>query len=124
LIIAALALARRRWPLAVVLASSATLQVYYLSDCTSTYAAVPLSVALATAWAAGHRHRQRWAWAACWAALIASVGYSLTLGWPWPACTWACGCCGAAGATGPRRGRRPWQRTRPRLLAIIGASRG
>jgi hypothetical protein len=26
------------------------------------------------------RHRQRWAWAACWAALIASVGYSLTFG--------------------------------------------
>jgi hypothetical protein len=44
LIIAALALARRRWPLAVVLASSATLQVYYLSDYTSTYAAVPLGM--------------------------------------------------------------------------------
>jgi len=57
LIIAALALARRRWPLAVLVASSATLQVYYLSDYTSTYPAVPLSVALATAWAAGHR---RW----------------------------------------------------------------
>jgi hypothetical protein len=35
LIIAALALARRRWPLAVLLASSATLQVYYLSGYTS-----------------------------------------------------------------------------------------
>jgi class 3 adenylate cyclase len=57
LIIAALALVRRRWPLAVLLASAATLQVYYLSDYTSTYPAVPLSVALATAWAAGHR---RW----------------------------------------------------------------
>jgi class 3 adenylate cyclase len=57
LIIAALALARRRWPLPVLLASSAALQVYYLSDYTSTYPAVPLSVALATAWAAGHR---RW----------------------------------------------------------------
>jgi class 3 adenylate cyclase len=57
LIIAALALARRRWPLAVLLASAATLQVYYLSAYTSTYPAVPLSVALATAWAAGHR---RW----------------------------------------------------------------
>jgi hypothetical protein len=31
LIIAALALARRRWPLAVLLASAATLQVYYLT---------------------------------------------------------------------------------------------
>jgi hypothetical protein len=57
LIIAALALARRRWPLAVLLASAATLQIYYLSNYTSTYPAVPLSVALATAWAAGHR---RW----------------------------------------------------------------
>ena len=57
LTIAALALARRRWPLAVLLASVVTLQVYYLSDYTHTYPAVPLSVALATAWAAGHR---RW----------------------------------------------------------------
>jgi class 3 adenylate cyclase len=57
LTIAALTLARRRWPLAVLLASVATLQVYYLSQYTSIYPAVPLSVALATAWAAGHR---RW----------------------------------------------------------------
>jgi class 3 adenylate cyclase len=57
LTIAALALARRRWPLAVLLASTATLRVYYLSDYTSIYPAVPVSVALATAWAAGHR---RW----------------------------------------------------------------
>jgi len=57
LTIAALALARRRWPLGVLLASAATLQVYYLSQYTSIYPAVPLSVALATAWAAGHR---RW----------------------------------------------------------------
>ena len=57
LIIAGLTLARRRWPLAVLLASVATLQVYYLSNYTSIYPAVPLSVALATAWAAGHR---RW----------------------------------------------------------------
>jgi class 3 adenylate cyclase len=57
LIIAALALARRRWPLAVLLASAVTLQIYYLSNYTSTYPAIPLSVALATAWAAGHR---RW----------------------------------------------------------------
>jgi hypothetical protein len=26
------------------------------------------------------RRRERWAWAACWAVLIASVGYSLTFG--------------------------------------------
>jgi class 3 adenylate cyclase len=57
LTIAALTLARRRWPLGVLLASVATLQVYYLSSYTSIYPAVPLSVALATAWAAGHR---RW----------------------------------------------------------------
>jgi class 3 adenylate cyclase len=57
LTIAGLALARRRWPLAVLLASVATLQVYYLSAYNSMYPAVPLSVALATAWAAGHR---RW----------------------------------------------------------------
>ena len=57
LIIAALALARRRWPLAVLLASSAALQIYYLSQSAGVYPAVPLSVALATAWAAGHR---RW----------------------------------------------------------------
>jgi class 3 adenylate cyclase len=57
LTIAALALARRRWPLAVLLASVVTLQAYYLSGYTSVYPAVPLSVALATAWAAGHR---RW----------------------------------------------------------------
>src|SRR6266511_885578 len=56
LTIAALALARRRWPLAVLLASSATLQIY-VSNYASTYRAIPLSVALATAWAAGHR---RW----------------------------------------------------------------
>jgi hypothetical protein len=56
LAIAALVLVRRRWPLAVLLASSAALQIYYLSGYTSTYPAVPLSVALATAWA-GHR---RW----------------------------------------------------------------
>jgi class 3 adenylate cyclase len=56
LTIAALALVRRRWPLAVLLASAATLQLY-VANYTSTYRAIPLSVALATAWAAGHR---RW----------------------------------------------------------------
>jgi class 3 adenylate cyclase len=56
LTIAALALFRRRWPLAVLLASAAILQLY-VANYTSTYRAIPLSVALATAWAAGHR---RW----------------------------------------------------------------
>jgi len=53
--IAALALVRRRWPLAVLLASAVTLQVYNQFDNPGIFAAVPLSVALATAWAAGHR---------------------------------------------------------------------
>jgi class 3 adenylate cyclase len=53
--IAALVLARRRWPLAVLLASAAILQLYYQLDYPGIYPAVPLSVALASAWAAGHR---------------------------------------------------------------------
>ena len=57
LTIAALALVRRRWPVAVLLLSAATMQVYYLLDYAGIRPAVPLSVALATAWAAGH---QRW----------------------------------------------------------------
>jgi class 3 adenylate cyclase len=54
LTIAALVLARRRWPVAVLVASAAALQVYYLLDYAGIRPAVPLSVALATAWAAGH----------------------------------------------------------------------
>jgi class 3 adenylate cyclase len=54
LTIAALVLVRRRWPVAVLLVSAATLQVYYLLDYTGIRPAVPLAVALATAWAAGH----------------------------------------------------------------------
>jgi class 3 adenylate cyclase len=55
LTIAALALARRRWPLAILLASTATLQLYYQLGYPGIFPAVPLSVALATAWTAGHR---------------------------------------------------------------------
>jgi class 3 adenylate cyclase len=55
--IAALVLVRRRWPVAVLLVSAATVQVYYLLDYPGIRPAVPLAVALATAWAAGH---QRW----------------------------------------------------------------
>jgi class 3 adenylate cyclase len=51
----ALALVRRRWPLAVLLVSAATLFVYNLTDYPGLFSAVPLSVALATAWAAGYR---------------------------------------------------------------------
>jgi class 3 adenylate cyclase len=54
LTIAALVLARRRWPVAVLVASAAILQVYYLLGYAGIRPAVPLAVALATAWAAGH----------------------------------------------------------------------
>jgi class 3 adenylate cyclase len=58
LTIAALVLARRRWPLAVLLASVATLQLYHFLNYPGIFPAVPLSVALCTAWTTGH---QRWA---------------------------------------------------------------
>ena len=54
LTIAGLVLARRRWPVAVLVVSAAALQLYYLLDYAGIRPAVPLSVALATAWAAGH----------------------------------------------------------------------
>jgi class 3 adenylate cyclase len=57
LTVAALVVVRRRWPVAVLLVSAATVQVYYLLDYPGIRAAVPLAAALATAWAAGH---QRW----------------------------------------------------------------
>jgi class 3 adenylate cyclase len=69
--IAALLLARRRWPLAVLLASAAILQVYYQLDYPGIYPAVPLSVALATAWAAGHR---RWSLLVAGFFVVAGVG--------------------------------------------------
>jgi class 3 adenylate cyclase len=52
--IALLALFRRRWPLATLLASAAVLFAYNQFDYPGLFAAVPLSVSLATAWAAGH----------------------------------------------------------------------
>jgi class 3 adenylate cyclase len=57
LVMAALVLVRRRWPLGVLLASAVALQLYGLTNYPGIYPAVPLSVAVATAWAAGHR---RW----------------------------------------------------------------
>ncbi len=54
LAIAGLSLFRRRWPLGVLVASFLTYQVYNLFDYPGLFPAVPLSVALATAWAAGH----------------------------------------------------------------------
>jgi class 3 adenylate cyclase len=74
LAIAALTLARRRWPLAVLLASAATLQLY-VANYTSTYRAIPLSVALATAWAAGHR---RWPLLVAAWFVIAPLAYALS----------------------------------------------
>jgi class 3 adenylate cyclase len=62
--IAALVLARRRWPLATLGLSVAILQVYYARDYPGIFPALPLSVALCTAWTSGHR---RWALAvAAW----------------------------------------------------------
>ncbi len=54
LTIAGLVLVRRRWPVAVLVASAAALQLYYVLDYAGIRPAVPLAVALATAWAAGH----------------------------------------------------------------------
>ncbi len=54
LTIATLVLVRRRWPVAVLVASAVALQAYYLLDYAGIRPAGPLAVALATAWAAGH----------------------------------------------------------------------
>jgi class 3 adenylate cyclase len=56
--IGALLIVRRRWPLAVLVASFAILQAYLLTDYPGIWPAVSLSVALYTAAAAGHL---RWA---------------------------------------------------------------
>jgi class 3 adenylate cyclase len=50
-----LSLLRRRWPLAVLLASAAALYLYNRFPYPGLFSAVPLSVALVTAWAAGRR---------------------------------------------------------------------
>jgi serine phosphatase RsbU (regulator of sigma subunit) len=52
--IGALVLARRRWPVGVLVASVVTLQVYYLANYPGILPAVPLAVALYTAAAAGY----------------------------------------------------------------------
>jgi class 3 adenylate cyclase len=54
-VIAGLSLFRRRWPLQVLLASAAALFLYNQPAYPGLFSAVPLSVALATAWAAGYR---------------------------------------------------------------------
>jgi class 3 adenylate cyclase len=58
LMIGALLLVRRRWPVGVLVASFAALQVYYVLNYPGISAAVPLAVALYTAGAAGYL---RWA---------------------------------------------------------------
>jgi adenylate cyclase len=55
LVIAGLSLFRRRWPLGVLLASAAVLLYYNRFNYPGLFSAVPLSVALANAWAAGRR---------------------------------------------------------------------
>jgi class 3 adenylate cyclase len=53
--IGVLSLFRRRWPVGVLLASAAALAGYNQFDYPGLFSAVPLSVALANAWAAGRR---------------------------------------------------------------------
>jgi class 3 adenylate cyclase len=80
LAIAALVLVRRRWPLGVLLASTATLEVYYLLDYPGMSPAVPLAVALSTATAAGHL---RWSLAVTtWFALVPIVFRTRVLAQP------------------------------------------
>ena len=57
LVVAALVIFRRRWPLPVLLGSAVALQLYGLTNYPGIFPAVPLSVAVATAWAASYR---RW----------------------------------------------------------------
>lgn len=54
-VIGALALFSRRWPLAVLLGSATALFVYNQFPYPGLFSSVPLSVALATSWAAGRR---------------------------------------------------------------------
>jgi class 3 adenylate cyclase len=73
-IMAALVIVRRRWPLGVLLASAVALQLYGLANFPGIYPAVPLSVAVATAWAAGHR---RWTLAIVAWFVVAPFAYLL-----------------------------------------------
>jgi membrane-associated PAP2 superfamily phosphatase len=76
LMIAALVLVRRRWPVAVLVASAAILHLYYLLDYPGILPAVPLSVALAgpgpPATSAGR----------CWWPAGSSSGRSCSGPWP------------------------------------------
>jgi class 3 adenylate cyclase len=78
LAVAAPVLFRRRWPLAVLLASAAALQLYGLTNYPGIFPAVPLSVAVATAWIAGYR---RWTLAVVMWFTLAPLGYLLYRLW-------------------------------------------
>jgi hypothetical protein len=120
LAIGALALVRRRWPLAVLLASAAALYRYNLTNNPGLFSSVPLSVALVTAWAAG---RRGWALAVvawfgitplAFVALSDLPGQSPPRSSPAPSPTWPCWwrcCCwarrSAAGACSRPSRRAP-----------------
>jgi class 3 adenylate cyclase len=74
--IAALALFRRRAPLVVLVATALLLQTYYSLDYPGISPALPLSVALATATAAGH---VRWALAIAVWFVVAPLVYRLAI---------------------------------------------
>jgi class 3 adenylate cyclase len=74
LTVAALVMLRRRWPLGVLLGSALALQLYGMTNYPGIYPAVPLSVAVATAWAAGH---QRWTLGIVVWFVLAPLGYLL-----------------------------------------------
>jgi class 3 adenylate cyclase len=54
-VVGVFALFRTRWPLGILVVTAVSVQIYNLPDNPGIFAAVPLSVALATAWAAGRR---------------------------------------------------------------------
>jgi class 3 adenylate cyclase len=74
LLMAALVMFRRRWPLGLLLGSAVALQLYGLTNYPGIFPAVPLSVAVASAWAAGY---QRWTLGIVAWFVLAPLGYLL-----------------------------------------------